>query len=116
LYDISAQCSGLGHIARIAVGAARRRSERKAGAFQAFGNFGRERNTLRRASRIVDENGLLAGTFGGIEDQRRTDLSDRGGAVTFIARKLEDRYLIEVIAGKMLVDIAEHRIAFQKMA
>jgi hypothetical protein len=52
---------------------------------------------------------LIAGALGRIEDQGRPDLADRGGAVALVAGELQDRRFVEIIAGKMLVDVAEHR-------
>ena len=57
---------------------------------------------------------MLAGSFGRIEHQGRTNLADRSRAVAFVAGELEDRGLIEVIAGKMFIDVAEYDIALQE--
>ena len=97
-----------------AVGAAAGGRERKARRLQPLRQIGRQRNALGRAGGIVDDDGLVAGTFGRVEDQHRADLADRGGAVALVAGQLQDRRLVEIIAAEMLVDVAEHDIVFQK--
>ena len=114
LDDVGDRRAGGGHIAGNAVGAAAGRRDRKARRLQPLRQIGRQRNALGRAGGVVDDDGLLAGAFGRVEDQHRADLADRGGAVALVAGKLQDRRLVEIIAAEMLVDVAEHDIVFQK--
>ncbi len=96
------------------VGAARRRRERQASGFQSLGDFGGERDTFCRSSRIVDQNSAFARPFGRIENQSRADFADRCRAVAFVAGKLKDCRFVEVITGEMFIDVAEHDVAFEK--
>jgi hypothetical protein len=73
-----------------------------------------ERNAAGASGRVVDDDGLLAIGLGVIEDERRPELADGGGAHAGRAGGAHDRLLIEIIAGEMLVDVAKHRIAFQE--
>ncbi len=57
---------------------------------------------------------LRAGALGMVEDQSRPDLADGRRAVALVARELQDRGFVEIIAGEMLVDVTEDRIAFQE--
>ena len=114
LHHIGGERAGRGHVAGGAVGAARRRGERQVRRLEPLRDLGGQRNALGRAGGVVDQDRLRAGALRRIEDQRRADLADRGGAVALVAGELEDRRLVEVIAGKMLVDVAEHRVVFQK--
>ena len=101
-------------VAGNAVGPARGRGERQARCFKPFGDFRGQWDALRRAGCIVDENCLVAAAFGRIEDQSRADFADRCRAVALVARKLQDRRLVEVIAGEVLVDVAQDRVALQE--
>src|SRR5258708_10879443 len=54
------------------------------------------------------------GAIGVVEDERRADLADRRGAKALRARQLQYGLFIQVVAAKMLVDIADHRIVLDE--
>jgi hypothetical protein len=55
-----------------------------------------------------------ADLVGVIEDQGRAELAERGSAEALGARHLQDCFLVEIVAAKMLVGIADDRIGLQK--
>ena len=70
----------------------------------------RQRDALGPAGRIVDQDRAFAAAFGVIEDERRTELADRRGTQTMIARRLEHGRFPEAVAATMLVDFAQDRV------
>ena len=73
----------------------------------------RDQNTSRKGL-LRSLNIVLARAFRWIEYQRRTDLSDRSGAIAFVAGKFQNRQLVKIVAGKVLIDIAEHDVILKK--
>ena len=58
---------------------------------------------------------LLAAALGVIEDQRRAELADAGGReARRRARGVQDRLLVEVVAGEVLVDVAQHGVVLEE--
>ena len=104
-------------VAGLAVVAARRRCQRKAGLGQRGLHFLRQRNAVLAAGGVVDHDRMQAvgaGLVGVIEDQGRAELADRRRAEALVARHFQHGFLVQIVAAEMLVDIAQHRIDFEE--
>src|SRR5471032_3183535 len=73
-----------------------------------------EGNAARPARRVVEDDALLAGAFGVVEDERRAELAHRRGREAGGARQLQDRVLAHVVAVEVLVDLAQYRVVLQR--
>ena len=101
-------------VAGFAVLAARRCDDRQTRRAERRLHVVGQRDTLVRAGRIIHDDCRRAGAVGVIKNQRRAELSDRAGADPDGTRRREKRHFVEIIPAKMLVDIAENRIAFEE--
>ena len=108
LHDVGRERAG------ISVGAARRADQRQVCRLQPLGHCRRQRDAFAAAGRVIDDDGRFAGSRGVIEDQDRPDLADRRRAVALVAGELQDGRFIEIIAGKMLVDVGQDRVDFEE--
>ncbi len=110
----SARRLGVARLGIVAAGGCR---QRKVGLGERLLHFVRQRNAGLGAGGIIDHDRMQAGTVGAVgvvENQRRADLADRGGAEALGAGHLQDGLLVQVIAAEMLIDVAQHRIVFEE--
>ena len=119
LIDVGDGGAGFIGIAGLAVLAARGCFHRQIGGFESFLDLVGKRDAeilavLRRAGLVVDDDRLRAAAFGVIEHQGRAELADGGGGETGAPGGREDRFLVEIVATEMVVDVAEHRIVLQE--
>ncbi len=60
---------------------------------------------------------MQAGTVGAVgvvKQQCRSDLADRGGAVSLGARQLQQDFLVKIVAGEVFVDVADYDVVFDE--
>ena len=57
---------------------------------------------------------VLARAFGVVEHHCRADLADGGSAEILVAGRKQNGVLVDEISGEMLVDVTQHRIAFDE--
>ena len=100
--------------AGLAVVAAGRRLQRQLGRLEALLQLVGQGNAAGPAGLVVDRHGLLAGALGVVEDQRRAELADGRGREAGAACGLQDRVLVEIVAGEVVVDVAQHRIVLEE--
>ena len=81
---------------------------------QALLDFVGQRDAAGAAGHVVDNDGVLPGPLGVIEDQGGAELADGGRREAGLARRLEDGFLVQVVTREVLIDIAQHRIALQE--
>ncbi len=105
-----ARCFG---VAGLAVFPARGRHQGEAGLGQRVLHFIGQRHAILATSGVVDHDGILA-TVGMVEKIGRTKLADRGGAVALLARHLQKRLFVQIVAAEMLVDLEQDGIDLEE--
>ena len=57
---------------------------------------------------------MLSRPLGMIENQRRTEFANACCRVSHRTCAFEDRFLIQIVAGEMRIDLAQHRVALER--
>ena len=119
LLDIGGQGPRLCRRTRALVGAAPRRLVGQTHGGDPRLDLIGQRDPGRGAGAVVHHDGirndaLVAPVGEVVEDQGGAELADGRGRIALGARRTQDRFLIEVIARKMLVHVAKHRVVFKE--
>ena len=117
LCGIRHQGAGRLGVAGLAIVAARWRRERKTSLSKRGFHFVRKRNAILAAGGIVDHDRMQAigaNLVSVVENQGRTELTQRRRAVAFRARHLQYGLFIQIIAAEMLIDVQNDGINLEK--
>ncbi len=74
----------------------------------------RQCDAIGGSGRIVEDDGLLAGALGVVENEDRPELPDGSSAETGSARRLQNRFLVEIVAAENLINFAKDTVILKK--
>ena len=101
-------------IADLGIGCSRRGCRRQADRRRSRLEGFRQRNALRGAGGIVDDDRLLAAALRMIENQSRSHFPDDRGAEPASSGCLKYCFLVEIVAAEVLVHFAKHSVVLEK--